>query len=333
MHAGEAIEDLLEALQKYTNVGIWLCQSQMKSQPQRSVMGLVRRKSSSKNELLPEEALWLDLIDTTVQITRKLSASLSDLEDSNALDSDHDKLLSQLRTLVQRTFTALLTSTSTPSPSTTSLSFLRILRAFLTRASLSSPNLSDLRAVLASIFSAYAYEESILSLANRLLEKDLFVNVKSATELRQRGWRPRGSTCEGCGRRVWGPGVPGDVFAKWEEREELDLKRKKERRAEMAGGHVERGKGRAHQRNISKASIIEAPKSKGKGVAGDPNADAEDEDGVEGERQGEGKAQVELEPLVVLACRHVYHQSCLEAMQPDESAAPDGREFRCPIDG
>jgi hypothetical protein len=333
MHAGEAIEDLLDALQKYTNVGIWLCQSQMKSQPPRSIMSLARRKSSSKNELLPEEVLWLDLIDTTVQITRKLSAGLRDLENSNALDIDHDKLLSQLRTLVQRTFTALLTSTSTPSPPTTSLSFLRILRAFLTRASLSSPNLSDLRAVLASIFSAYAYEESILSLANRLLEKDLFVNVNSATELRQRGWRPRGSTCEGCGRRVWGPGVSGDVFAKWEEREELDLKRRKERRAEMAGGQVERGKGRAHQRNISKASIVEATKSRGKNVAVDLNLDAEDGDGVQGEGQGDGKAQVELEPLVVLACRHVYHQSCLEAMQPDESAALDGREYRCPIDG
>jgi hypothetical protein len=333
IHAREAIEDLLDALQKYTNVGIWLCQSQMKSQPQRGIMPLIRRKSSTKTELFPEEILWLDLIDITVQITRKLSASLSDLKDLKAIDFDHDKLLSQLRTLVQRTFTALLTSTSTPSPSTTSLSFLRILRAFLTRASLSSPNLSDLRAVLASIFSAYAYEESILSLANRLLEKDLFVNVKSASELRQRGWRPRGSTCEGCGRRVWGPGVSGDVFAKWEEREELDLKRRKERRAQMAGGQVERGKGRAHQRNISKTSIIEPPKSKGKSAAGDPNIDAEDEDGVQGEESGR-KGPVELEPLVVLACRHVYHQSCLEAMQPtDESASPDGREFRCPIDG
>jgi hypothetical protein len=332
IHAGEAIGDLLEALQKYTNVGIWLCQSQIKSLPPHSIMSLARRKSSSKNELLPEEALWLDLIDATVQITKKLSASLSDLQESNGSDFDHDKLLSQLRTLVQRTFTALLTSTSTPSPSTTSLSFLRILRAFLTRASLSSPNLSDLRAVLASIFSAYAYEESILSLANRLLEKDLFINVKSATELRQRGWRPRGSTCEGCGRRVWGPGVSGDVFAKWEEREELDLKRRKERRAEMAGGQVERGKGRAHQRNISKASIVEATKSKGKGAAGDPSADPEEDD-LQGEVHREGKTQVELEPLVVLACRHVYHQSCLEAMQPDENAAPDGRDFRCPIDG
>jgi hypothetical protein len=333
MHTGEAIEDLLEALQKYTNVGIWLCRSQMKTQSPRGVMSLARRKSSAKAELLPEESLWLDLIDATVQITRKLSASLSDLEASKAIEFDHDKLLSQLRTLVQRTFTALLTSTSTPSPSTTSLSFLRILRAFLTRASLSSPNLSDLRAVLASIFSAYAYEESILSLANRLLEKDLFVNVKSATELRQRGWRPRGSTCEGCGRRVWGPGVSGDVFAKWEEREELDLKRRKERRAEMAGGQLERGKGRAHQRNISKASIAGPTKPKGKSVPSDANADAEDEEGVQGE-EGLRKTQVELEPLVVLACRHVYHQSCLEAVQPaDESASPDGREFRCPIDG
>ena len=127
--------------------------------------------------------------------------------------------------------------------------------------------------------------------------------------------------------------MSGDVFAKWEEREELDLKRRKERRAQMAGGQVERGKGRAHQRNISKTSIIEPPKSKGKGAAGDPNIDAEDEDGVQGEESGR-KGPVELEPLVVLACRHVYHQSCLEAMQPtDESASPDGREFRCPIDG
>ena len=126
--------------------------------------------------------------------------------------------------------------------------------------------------------------------------------------------------------------MSGDVFAKWEEREELDLKRRKERRAEMAGGQVERGKGRAHQRNISKTSIIEPTKSEGKGVAGDPNADAEDEDGAKGESGR--KEQVELEPLVVLACRHVYHQPCLEAMQPDEGASPDdGREYRCPIDG
>jgi hypothetical protein len=96
----------------------------------------------------------------------------------------------------------------------------------------------------------------------------------------------------------------------------------------LAGGNVERGKGRAHVRNVSTASISENPKHKGKSV------DAED-----GQRAGgqlESRPQQGLEPLVVLACRHIYHQSCLEAMQIDGQAAgdlSDGREFRCPIDG
>lgn len=330
IRADEATEDLLDALQKYTNVGIWLCQTQGKTPALHgTLVSPVRKKSSSKSELSVVEVLWLDLIDVTVQITRKLSASLSDLkEPANGIDTD--KLLGQSRTLVQRSFTALLTLTSTPVASGANLSFLRILRAFLTRASLSSPNLSDLRAVLGSIFSAYAYEESILSLANRLLEKDLFVNVQSATALRQRGWRPRGSTCEGCGRRVWGPGVSGDIFTKWEEREELDRKRRKERIAELAGGNPERGKGRAHVRNTSKASATEIIKHRAKG-AGD--VDMGEGDHVDG--QGDSIAPPELGPLVVLACRHIYHQSCLEAMQVDDATGglQDGREFKCPIDG
>ena len=336
MQAGEAAEDLLEALQKYTNVGIWLCQGQAKPPPLPRITSPIRKKSPSKTELLPGETLWLDLIDVTVQITRNLSASLSDLEGSTSVGIDHGKLVTQLRTLVQRSFTALLTSTSTPSPSGTNLFFFRILRAFLTRASISSPNLSDIRAVLASIFSAYAYEESILSLANRLLDKDLYVNVQSAADLRQRGWRPRGSTCEGCGRRVWGPGASGDIFGKWEERQELEFKRRKERRTELAGGHTERGKGRAHVRNVSKASIAEMDKRQGKGTTMDDSADREEEDGLRADGHVDSGAPQGLGPLVVLACRHIYHQSCLEAMQVEDTTAgvpTDGREFRCPIDG
>ncbi|CZT47030.1 related to VPS8-vacuolar sorting protein, 134 kD [Rhynchosporium secalis] len=328
-HAGEAIEDLLEALQKYINVGIWLCQSHTKTPQSRSINSPIRKKTSPKNELLPDEALWLDLMDTSVQITTKLSASLSDLEDSD--DIDREKLLAQLRTLVQRIFTALLTSTSSPSPSGASLSFLRILRAFLTRASISSPNLSDLRAVLASVFSAYAYEESILSLANCLLDKDLFVNVQTATALRQRGWRPRGSTCEGCGRRVWGPGVSGDVFSKWEEREENDVQRRKQRRSEQAGVELERGKGRAHVRNSSKLSVTEMVRGTGKGAGSEEGeGEGEQEEGIQQTNDAAAKVQPDLGPLVVLACRHIYHQSCLEGVQADDVVSTDGREFRCP---
>jgi hypothetical protein len=331
MQVAEAAEDLLAALQKYAGVGIWLCQQGANASPVHATTSSIQKKVVSKSELLPEEVLWLDLIDNLVQITRKLSASLSHFEGLSATGVERDKLLTQLRTLVQRSFTALLTSTARPTSSATNLSFLRILRAFLTRASISSPNLSDLRAVLASIFSAYAYEESILSLANRLLEKNLFVNVKSAAELRQRGWRPRGSTCEGCGRRLWGPGVAGDVFGEWEKKQDFERNRRQEQKVELVGRQNERGKGRAHTRNVSKTSIAETPKLKGKGD--DSTVVAEDGPGVE--NQLEPRTQ-QLEPLVVLACRHIYHQSCLEAIQADNETVgdlADGREFRCPIDG
>lgn len=331
MHSGEASEDLLVALQKYTDVGTWLCKSQTKALSLRVLMSPTQRKPvlGRPDELLPEETLWLDLIDAVVQITRQLSAILEGLDETASAGINNEKLLTHLRTIVQRTFTALLTSTSSP-PAGTNLSFLRILRAFLTRASLSSPNLSDLRAVLASIFSAYAYEESILSLANRLLDKDLFVNVASATSLRQQGWRPKGSTCEGCGLRVWGPGVSGDVFAQWEDRQDREFTRRKERQAELAGGNVERGKER-ELRRLSKAGIMPEGKSKSKGKGAERARERERNLVVD----GSGRQQ-DLGPLVVLACRHVYHQSCLEAMQvedPELGVLLDGREFRCPIDG
>lgn len=340
----EAAEDLLEALQKHTNVGIWLCQGQTKTSSQQPAISGKQTNSRSKNELLPDELLWLDFIDATVQITRNVSASLSNYKGSNAEshkvnDIDTDKLLSTLRTLVQRSFTSLLTITSTPSPSGNNLSFLRILRAVLTRVSVSSPNLSDLRAVLSSIFSAYAYEESILSLANRLLDKDLFIHVQAATELRQRGWRPRGSVCEGCRRRVWGPGAVGDVFAKWEERQRLESVRRAQKRvAQTGGGEAERGKGKAGAEVERKGRDVEHDnaKGKGKGAAGGVPAGDTNEDEEQPGTAGRQNNDQDLGPLVVLACRHIYHQSCLEAVQIEDGSGAvhhDGRDFRCPIDG
>ena len=87
--------------------------------------------------------------------------------------------------------------------------------------------------------------------------------------------------------------------------------------------------------NVSKTSIAEAVKGKGKGVATGGTADTE-HDGQNTGGQVDPRESQELEPLVILACRHIYHQSCLEAMQVEDTAGgvlTDGREFRCPIDG
>ncbi|KAK1455146.1 vacuolar assembly/sorting protein VPS8 [Colletotrichum melonis] len=353
-------EEILRALQKYVHVGIWLCQGQTKSS--RKANGVQKKTKSSTSEVLsPDEELWLNLIDAAVQTTRQVSSTiettgttengtLSDDTHGGFDDLDKDKLLALLRSLVQHTFTALLTTTSSPAGGQgggrlltnagSNLSFLRILRAFLTRAAASSPNLADLRSVLASIFSAYAYEESILRLSNRLLERSLFVNVKQAVELRQRGWRPRGSTCEACGRRIWGPGVSGNVFEAWEEKQAREEEWKAEKKASIVAG--DKGKTGSGS-DVSQAVSDSKGKGKAAPVALDSHVEADEAAPEEGaELQSEVVAKLReqpLGPLVVLACRHIYHQSCLDAYQsrPEVEgktrAETHAREYRCPIDG
>jgi vacuolar protein sorting-associated protein 8 len=376
-----AAEEILRALQKYIYVGIWLCQGQAKTSKR---MNGVRGNHGSKatEEISPDEALWLSLIDCSVQITRRLSPALSaaiatapprspkeQREEPPGLDKE--KLLMLLRSLVQHTFTALLTSTSSPAGVQTgtrlltnagsNLSFLRILRAFLTNAAAASPSLADLRAVLASIFAAYAYEESILRLSNRLLERSLFVSVNQAVELRQRGWRPRGSTCEACGRRVWGPGVSGNVFEAWEEKQALDEKKMEERKKGLLERSSSSGRGKGKSGEVEVPHVTYDPKGKGKGVdSSATTGTGSATDGSLGENVGNegagenrtGEAAVARKserdtspgPLVVLACRHIYHQSCLDALQAQMEARGEmrrrtsdeygrEREYRCPIDG
>ncbi|KAK4144381.1 Golgi CORVET complex core vacuolar protein 8-domain-containing protein [Dichotomopilus funicola] len=393
-------EDLLQGLRKFVLVGIWLCQGQTKT-ARAAASGRRGQKASSDSMLSADENLWLDLIDAAVQITRRLSSAFQTLSNdadvahsSSNSNGDHcasqldtDRLLSLLRSLVQTTFTALLSSTSTPAalPSSTTtppttktttatttariganLSFLRILRAFLTRAAAASPNLADLRAVLASVFSAYAYEESILRLSNRLLDKSLFVSVAQAVELRQRGWRPRGSTCEACGRRVWGPGLQqagGRVWEAWEVAEEERRRKKRNKAAGHGGGEEGPEQGRlGHPVDPEEEAYAGKGKGKGKGrdlsprVGGESgaegssstaDAEAAKQDPREGATLQEGRASVgkmgkqpALGPLVLLACRHIYHQSCLDTLLANERERDTGSEggrkegkYRCPIDG
>lgn len=402
-----ATEDLLRGLQKYTHVGIWLCQGQTKTAKKSPA---VQRKQTSQSggDLSSDELLWLSLIDATVQITRRISSAIQQsttqptakVEKGKQVNGtvrhhtqeiDTEKLVTLLRTLVQHTFTALLTATSTsaspppggpnrmltPAPAAgDNLAFLRVLRAFLTKAAASSPNLADLRAVLQSIFAAYAYEESILRLSNRLLERSLFVSVKQATSLRQRGWRPRGSTCEACRARIWGPGaVSSGIIDAWEEKTAAEDSRRRAR-LEGMGKKVERGKGReevgregldvqvgeAGSSGVAgkrKGSVPMTPESFDAGPSArdndeesPPDDQQQDDDAAQGQEESAQQEAVGFgvanhnpqvpQPLVVLACRHIYHQSCLEALQPRDEVTGARRhvdeygrerEYRCPIDG
>lgn len=446
----ESADGLMDAVRKYVYVGIWLCQGQTKMAARGKQKAATDELSPEESMWLSLVNVSVQmtqsvssLVPDTAPAAESGGGSAQDVE-AGRQTLDTEKVVGFLRLLVQYTFTALLTATSMPAagaggpnpsqPGTSSaaatmsnstrrpstapgnnLSFLRILRAFLTQAAASSPSLAELRGVLASIFSAYAYEESILRLSGRLLERSLFSSVSHAVALRQRGWRPRGSTCEACGRRVTGPGVAGSsVLEAWEEREEREairraLKRKalaiaagapvadadgngvgdaRMRDADGGGAGVSAGSSYAYFNtdHAAAADGTAAGGGKGKGkapeparprgefqVRDEPEGDAEaaaarqDEAGdgsgaARGftipsptagtkpaaafgpSRGGRREKDQPLGPLVVLACRHIYHKSCLDALHDDAGGSREAEEefagsrggfrrYRCPIDG
>jgi hypothetical protein len=350
----EATTDLLESLDKYAHVGIWLCQSQSqttkKSRPERNGTG---SKVALDQPLSFNETLWLDLIEAVVRIASSVFALMRGQQGdddeltqvapgtSSSLGNSTAHLMSSVRTLVQQVFTALLSSTvklggAATSAERTDVTFLRILRAFLTRAASWSPSLLELRAVLASVFSAYTYEKSLLALANGMLDRDLFVHVEEVTRLRQRGWRPRGQVCEICRQRIWGPGMGSQYWEAWEKRQEGERQRRAIKRLEgRFDPATARGKGKA-----AAVGAVAGPSLHYDGhvqhdhqhreVVGAPETD-------EAFRNAEEKR---IGPAVVFSCRHLYHQQCLvdtaeagrASKRNSAHFAPDGTgsELSCP---
>ncbi|KIX01400.1 uncharacterized protein Z518_09126 [Rhinocladiella mackenziei CBS 650.93] len=296
MHSNDASvkcprEPVLESVDKYARVGIWLCQGQMKNGPKSTTVSKSPRRSASATRALSfEETLWLDLILCVVSIAREISLGSSTSANEPGNESQVE-ITTSLRYTIQQVFSALLASTTSMREGSggQDMAFLRILRAFLTHAAEASPSLTELRNVIASIFSAYTYEESLLSLSNAMLDKDVFVHLDEVTALRQRGWRPRGQVCEACRRRVWGPGIGDKVWEEWQKREEARL---------------------ARQRRVQYVEPIEeddGTRGKGKATIGASSHEPLEDDGSSGAAPvGENPG-----PIVVFSCRHLYHQKCL----------------------
>ena len=316
----EAAQELVEDVGKYSKVGIWLCQGQSATAQRRPRPRTNFAWDVKEDDLDLDEYLWLNLVDAVVQVAKNATTAVKRLEEQPAeigqsQPVDLRKVASALRTNVQQAFTALLAATAAPSVKRRTddprelavkqdnLSFLRVLRAFLTRAASTAPSLGDLRAVLTDIFSAYTFEQGVLSLANELLGSDVFTDIQEANELRRRGWRPRTQVCEHCKRRAWGQGIGEVIWDEWVVREQG-------REAEKARKLVERGGGEEARR-------LGRGKAKAKAAVA---ADKPDTQGEESRKLA----------LVVFACRHVFHRVCLDQDYQD-GKPPLGAMYRCPL--
>lgn len=280
----EAVNDLLVSVGKYVKVGIWLCQGQTDLATRTRAVRHSPKMSAIQQPLSFDENMWLDVINAVVSITTVTSeVSRKDHQTLPSLANQQDHVKTSLRKSVQEVFTALLGSTTSSKDGANDAAFLRILRAFLTHATSISPSIAELRAVIGSIFTAYAHEESLLDIANSMLDKDLFVHVNEVTILRQRGWRPRSQACEICRRRIWGPSAGSKIWEAWQRKQEAAAKAQLARQVEREHVGEGTGKGKA-------AAPAEAPE------LGESGSSAEEQ---------------EPGPVVVFTCRHIVHQKCL----------------------
>lgn len=189
------------------------------------------------------------------------------------------------------------------------------------------------------------YEKSLLSLANGMLDRDLFVHVDEVTRLRQRGWRPRGQVCEICRASIWGPGLGSQYWKAWEKKQGQDHCRRITRRLEgRVDPAAERGKGKAaavadshryhhpHHTTADDSSGVVASSSAASAGAGgaangaasggggvgtdDVDVDDDDEDPADPTSGQKNKANEQPTggPLVIFSCRHLYHRDCLVAI-------------------
>ena len=339
----EAIDDLIESLNKYAGVGTWLCQGQSKTakQPRTGSSNGKRNSPALDQPLAFDESLWLDHIEAVVRIASNVFAFMQGnntqitSQPTTSLGGENGRLTTSFRTLVQQVFTALLASTvkaNQTATERTDMSFLRILRAFLTRAATWSSSLLELRAVLASIFSAYSYEKSLLTLANGMLDRDLFVHVDEVTRLRQQGWRPRGHICEICHLRIWGPSVGDAHWTAWQKRQAESHSRRITRRTEDGYNPSERGKGKAADVGGHPSRLDTHAQHNQHEHDHEFEHEHEHEHGAVSSPAG----PIPPEPVVVFSCRHLFHRRCvLKAVNPtrhipETAFRRDHSELFCP---
>jgi vacuolar protein sorting-associated protein 8 len=311
----EQADTFISEIQRYTFVGADLCEHFSKEWASKKI----RDKTKGVGTLNEAEQLWLSLLESTVSVTREVTSAVTESSTKDAsIHTKQENILNSLQNIVQDIFIRLLTitssSTTPPHRQSSTISFLSILRKFL--SNLGRSQLTSLRPILSTIFDAYRYEKQLITVTSKLVEADLFQTLLQAKGERERGWRASSTNCMACSRILFGPGAGGSIFAKWERRrqalEERKLNRMEREGLQSPGTTLPDGKGKGKSVDLS--------------VPPDENKEEQD---IEGD-------------IVVFGCRHAYHRTCLvelggnREIDGDEKGEQEGAEegnveeqFRC----
>ncbi|KAJ7188186.1 Golgi CORVET complex core vacuolar protein 8-domain-containing protein [Mycena filopes] len=158
---------------------------------------LERSQGASATEV-PLEDIWFQLLSSQINCVQSVSACASDPapDEANLLD----KTLSTLRSLVQDTFGALVSISSTRA-----VSFPRLFKRLVTSATDASTGTqyTEFRTILTGMLESYRSDGDMLTISKNLVDRDLFETVAEATRERARGWAAQSRICTACRKPLY----------------------------------------------------------------------------------------------------------------------------------
>jgi len=177
------IQNLISKLKALGEIGLRICSERAKERDlSHSVM----------------EDLWFILLSSQIDAAQSVSAFCdTSIQDGERAASEEYRTLESLRSLVQTTFSSLMASGLSPGLSFPQL-FKRLVDSASNSRSSGHSSYSEFRLILSGMLDSYRGEGDLLLIANRLVERDLFVVVQEYSKRRLQGSRARAAFCTAC---------------------------------------------------------------------------------------------------------------------------------------
>ncbi|KAJ3735742.1 Golgi CORVET complex core vacuolar protein 8-domain-containing protein [Lentinula guzmanii] len=176
------VNPILRKLESIGHTGISIC---------------IERSQGPSATDVPLEDIWFKLLNSQINCVQTLTGCSSpevlaaDIHTSfnNPLAQSEWNALSTLRTLVQETFSALVSVTTTRAVSFPRL-FNRLVNAATHSQVTSGTQYTEFRSILTGMLESYRSDGDMLIITKHLLDRDLFETLEEATRERVRGWAP-----------------------------------------------------------------------------------------------------------------------------------------------
>jgi len=144
--------------------------------------------------------MWFTLLNSEIHTVQIISGSIQNHQSSDTDNEQQvkvkevERLLSSLRSLVQTTFSSLVTVTST-----SAVSFPRLFKRLVNSTPQSTGSYyNEFRMILTGMLESYRSDEDLLIMLKHLMDRDLFDIVAQVSREQTSGWASRRETCQYC---------------------------------------------------------------------------------------------------------------------------------------